>query len=163
MKALLSTHRMQAEPIGVLAEIKERNPDRADRPTIYQYYLHGELFWRSRPALRVPVKVLIDTGCDITFVALAALQRLEGLVQAKTGELLPIERRILAAGMPRPAYDLAFLLPETGQAVHSTYGFICVAQAECGDQVDMLLGQDLINQWIVTFDGVHGTITISVP
>jgi hypothetical protein len=113
--------------------------------------------------LRVPVKAVIDTGSDITFVALEALRKLERAVQAATGELLPIERRILTAGMARPAYDLAFLLPGTEHAVHSSYGFVCPAHGAWGDKVDMLLGQDLINQWIVTFDGIHGTVTISVP
>jgi hypothetical protein len=163
MKALLSTHRMQAEPIGALAEIQEREADRADRPMIYQYHLHGELFWRSRPELRVPVKVLIDTGCDITLVAAEVMRRLERAVQAATGELLPLERRILYAGTAQPAYDLAFLLPETGHTVHSPWGFICVARHEWGDGVDMLLGQDLINQWLLTIDGIHGTVTIAVP
>jgi len=29
--------------------------------------------------------------------------------------------------------------------------------------VDFLLGQDLLNQWIVILDGMNGTVTIGVP
>ena len=158
---------MHAEPIGKWEDDpfpssgSEQQP--ADRPLIYQYFLEGELCWRSRPDVRIPVKALLDTGCDITSVSAETVRKLEAALNKGTGEMLPLYRHLLTAGVVRPTHDLAFLLPATGHAVTSAYGFVSVAKPWWGPTVDMLLGQDLINQWILTYDGIHGTLTIAVP
>jgi hypothetical protein len=166
MKALLSAHRMHAEAIGKWdgdpSPREEGDQPPADRPLIYQYFLYGELCWRSRPDIRIEVKALLDTGCDISSVSTNTVERLDAKLQESTGEMLQLFRTQLAAGAPRPTYDLAFLLPETGHPVSSTSGFLCLPNPGWGS-VDMLLGQDLINQWIITYDGIHGTLTIATP
>lgn len=167
MKALLSAYRMHAEAIGKWEDDSyprdESGRQPADRPRIYQYFLYGELCWRSRPDVRIQVKTLLDTGCDITSVSVKTVQRLETALQENTGEMLQLSRTQLAAGAPRPTYDLAFLLPETRHPAWSTSGFLCLPNPWWGSTVDMLLGQDLINQWIITYDGIHGTLTIAIP
>jgi hypothetical protein len=167
MKVILSAHCLQREPIGALMETKAtpggNSPTAGELPLIFQYHLRGELFWRSQPELRIPVTALLDTGCDITLVTRAALQRLQQLVRVTTNEFIPAERRIRAGGVMQPVYDLAFLLPATDYAAHSWHGFVCMQHPHLGNKVDMLIGQDLFNQWLLTLDGIHGTLTISVP
>lgn len=137
-------------------------PNQDPWPVIRQFYLRADLFWRSKPELRVPVKVLIDTGSDLTLFTVATLKRLEMLYEGDVSEMIGVDRRICVDGSIRPSYDLALLLPEAPQAVFSACGFVCVKK-NLGSDIDMLLGQDLLNQWIVTLDGVKGTLTISEP
>ncbi len=168
MKALLSAHPMHAEAIGKWendsfpGERSDRPP--ADHPPIKQYFLYAELCWRSRPDVRIPVKALLDTGCDITSISTGALHKLETVLQQDTGEMLPLYRNLVTAGVMRPTYDLAFILPATDHAFTSDYGFVWTGNTTWwGHTIDMLLGQDLINQWVVTYDGINGTLTIAVP
>ena len=163
MKQLLSAHPLLARPIGVLEPDGETNtpapPGYNFFSIIRQFYLKADLFWRSRPERHVPVQALIDTGADLTYFTVGTLQRLEQVGQSETLEMIPIERTLRSRGIIKPAYDLALLLPGAQRAAFSAYGFVCTSE-RLGDDIDVLIGQDLINQWVVTLDGVNGLLTI---
>lgn len=166
MKQLLSAHPLLARPIGLLEPDGETNrPAPSDHdgfPIIRQFYLKADLFWRSRAELRVPVQVLIDTGADLTLFTDETLRRLEKRGDSEISEMIAIDRKLRSLGTIKPAYDLALLLPGTQRAAFSAYGFVCTSE-RLGDNIDVLIGQDLINQWIITLDGVKGLLTIEQP
>lgn len=135
------------------------------------------------PEVKIPVKVLLDTGNDITIVEPQVLFRLEAEVQKRVdaGEVkasIPIpfntERAIPHAsndledpGQPPPApgffpvFTLTlFLTPEDNYS--SVHGVIARSGWDF-EGMDVWLGQDILSQLKVTFDGVGGEVSILDP
>lgn len=162
MQTLLDRYRpRQIEP-GRLAEDRtvdvEVDGRRQRWPIPSQPILCGALAWLGQVQACIPVNALLDTGADLTLVKAAKIEELE----ATLGVAFPVIRRIRANGIMKDAFDFAFLLPETMHPCSSAYGFLRVDDTDLG-VVDLLVGQDLLTQWIVTLDGVNGTVTIGVP
>lgn len=115
---------------------------------------------RSRPA--ISISVLLDTGSDITLIGEKSRRKLE-----KDHNIdLQTRRGVLVWGKFRPVYrSLAFVLPG-GHECRSDVGFVEASDDEFGHLLnasEMLLGQDVLNKLVVTFDGPNGTVTICEP
>lgn len=115
---------------------------------------------RSCPA--IPISALLDTGSDVTLISKKSLCKLE----KDYGMDLHTRRGILVWGKYRPTYrQLAFVL-SGGHECRSDIGFVEAADDEFGhilNASEMVLGQDVLNKFIVTFDGPNGTVTICEP
>jgi hypothetical protein len=135
---------------------------RSLRPPIY--VLSGVLalpYDPVGPRHAIEVEALLDTGCDVTLIRLERLRELE----ARRGTDVHLERRIMIGGELQSAFNLTYILPG-GQECTSVNGFVGVPGdkfREVLDATDMLLGQDVLSQFIVTFDGPNGTVTILQP
>jgi len=140
----------------------ELNPSRVPRPKVH--VVKGDLVCRlDLPDQRwvIGIEVLLDTGCEITLISDSKVKELEDLRKLD----LHAERKVMVRGKHRAAYDLAFVLPG-GYPCTAPYGFVAVPKDEFGNVLDaseMLLGQDVMNQLVVTFDGPNGTVTICTP
>lgn len=157
LRVLLETYPLQAVSVGEL-EVETHGRVQHRLP-LRQYVLAGRvcLGGAAGAATDVSVKAtaLLDTGTDITTVSHRLVETLEDAL----GGLIPVERRVCSRGSMRPALDLAFVLPnDDATACESAYGFIHGDDLDLGD---LWIGQDLLNQWIVTFDGPAGTLTIA--
>jgi len=111
----------------------------------------------------VEVTCLLDTGCDITIVNPKKLRELERLRKLETRSSIRLPQRRIEffhEGLQK-AFDLAFIFPGSHRFT-SRYGFIVPSSWDF-DVADVWLGQDILNQLEVTFDGVHGTVTIIEP
>ncbi|MGE3538962.1 MAG: hypothetical protein AB7N91_16205 [Candidatus Tectimicrobiota bacterium] len=103
-----------------------------------------------------PVEILLDTGTEITLIKQEKLQQLEDRLQYP----LPIQGRIYFDGVPQPSYSLQLAFP-TGRPFSTDYGFVALAETDkVFDVGDVWLGQDILSQLIVTFNGASGTVTI---
>ena len=162
MRILLDRYHPNQIEIGSLAEDSAMDVDIEGRRERWrvprQSILYGLLAWLGSMQACIPVTALLDTGADLTLVKAAKVAELEDAL----GVAIPVIRRIRANGIMKDAFDFAFLLPETMHLCSSAYGFLRVDDADLG-AVDFLLGQDLLNQWIVILDGMNGTVTIGVP
>jgi hypothetical protein len=162
MKILLDRYSANQIEIGSLAEDRAVDVEVEGRRERWrlprQSILCGALAWLGPLPASIPVTALLDTGADLTLVKAAKVEELEDAL----GVAIPVIRRIRANGVMKDAFDFTFLLPETMHPCVSAYGFLRVDDADLG-AVDFLLGQDLLKQWIVTLDGVNGTVTIGVP
>ena len=105
----------------------------------------------------VSVKALIDTGTDITIVNPEIVRMLE----QKMGKHLPLKRSYCFNESVAPAYALAFKLGDQ-LCFNSEMGFIA-PQSYIFDIADIYIGQDIFGQYIITLDGIDGTITIAKP
>ncbi len=114
------------------------------------------------PRQAVELSALLDTGADVTLISEKKREELE----KSRKSLLQTRRSVKFWGKFRPAYtSLAFILPG-GHECRSHIGFVEVADEESRavlDVSEMLLGQDVLNQFIITFDGPNGTVTICEP
>lgn len=137
------------------------DPSTPPCPTVH--VVPGHLTYRGDPEqTRVVIKVeaLLDTGCDVTLVR---QEKIEELGRCR-GVDLQSERMVEIYGSPKPAFDLTYILPG-GHPCTSRYGFVGVTVEDFPalEGTDMLLGQDVLNQFIVTFDGLDGTVTFALP
>lgn len=137
------------------------------------------------PEVKVLVKVLLDTGNDVTIIEPQVVHTLENEVKERiaSGEVkvslpipFPIEKFIPHCGreqnekdfhQPRPediyqpVCALTFFLTATDN-YSSELGPIVMNNWDF-EGVEVWLGQDILSQLIVTFNGVDGTISISDP
>jgi hypothetical protein len=114
------------------------------------------------PDPRIPVDALLDTGCDNTIVHPKVVEQLEEEMDLDT----PLKRRRVAyksAGRQfnDPVYALAFVFPN-GHVRSSRFGFIAPAAGQF-DAASVCIGQDVLSQLVVTFNGLAGTVTIEDP
>lgn len=115
----------------------------------------------SSPAVgqaQVEVDALLDSGTDITVFKKGKFHQLENDLG---GLAIPIDRHIRFEGKWHPAFDLTFLFPG-GASYSSQHRFIRLPD-DTFDIGDIWVGQDLLNQVVVIFDGPAGTITITDP
>ena len=115
----------------------------------------------SSPAIgqaQVEVEALLDSGTDITVFKNEKFQQLENRLG---GLAIPLDRHIRFENKRYPAFDLTFLFPG-GAAYSSQHRFIRLPDDKF-DFGDIWVGQDLLSQVVVTFDGPARTITITDP
>ncbi len=115
-------------------------------------------FWHIL-STKVHVQALLDTGCDITIVKPEKVWELEKSPHKR--RMLPATRHIAHDGEFQPAVDLAFLFSDN-DCYSSRFGMIVTSKWKF-DVADMWLGQEILRQLVVTFDGVQGTVTIIDP
>jgi hypothetical protein len=118
------------------------------------------------PSIRLPVKVLLDTGCDITIVNPTLVDELDDALKKKNTDpsyVHPARKIKFYTGkkMFQKAYELSIILSVDGD-YSSQYGFIAPEDWDF-EGMDVWLGQDIFAQLIVTFDGVNQTLTIADP
>lgn len=114
-------------------------------------------FQKSGVLYAEPVEILLDTGTEITLIKPEKLGQLE----SKLPYFLPIQGRIYFSGVPEPSYPLQLVFPH-GQSYSSPYGIVAPTTIEL-DIGDVWVGQDILLQLIVTFNGVERTVTIEDP
>jgi hypothetical protein len=157
-KTLLDRYPLKAVPTGAFDLEEDGRVERRQPPR--QFVLPGNVCFGAATgptAATVSADALLDTGTDITRVSSALVDALAEAI----GGLIPVERRIRSDGAMQPALDLGFVLPAADEPVcASPYGFLVYAD-EHFDLGDIWIGQDLLNQWIVTLDGIAGTVTIA--
>lgn len=121
--------------------------------------IEGHIACRPKSDAGVPVEALLDTGNEVTVVKSEKLRELE----ASLGFRLPVKRKIKYYGFEhlQPAFDLTFVFPDD-HPYHSKYGFIVPTYWDF-DVADIWLGQDILGQLVITFDGVNGIVTIVDP
>jgi hypothetical protein len=150
-------------------------------PILYDAWVaHAHL-----PEVKVQVKVLLDTGTDITVFAPRVLRKLEeeaakhiaaGQVQSDLPIPFHEERTIPQFSAEEeqegrkeltdeeifyPVFPLTiFLTPEDSYS--SEHGFI-LRQRLVFDVAEVWLGQDIFNQLVFTFHGREGKVSISDP
>ena len=137
------------------------------------------------PEVKVRVKVLLDTGTDITVFHPRVLSELEEAAAKRiaSGQMqsdVPIpfheerfiphwrngdendDLKVLKSGeLFYPAFPLTlFLTPEDNYS--SEHGFILLKGCDF-DIAEVWLGQDIFNKLVVTFDGDGGKVSISDP
>jgi hypothetical protein len=145
----------------------EEDGKRSYWPRPRQAVLEGSIVLRQEATVQVSVQALLDPGTDITLVTLDKLRELEREVEAQSGEkqYIPVRRRFRSVIRGQiswePAFNLAFVFP-AGQRYSSRYGFI-VPRGWSPDVGDVWLGQDILSQLVVTFNGPEGTVTIVDP
>jgi hypothetical protein len=112
---------------------------------------------RNNDTFRVEVNALIDTGADVTIFNIEKLRELEKV----TGERIQEARGVNVYGHnePQPAFELAFVFPG-GHSYSSRFGLVAPADWDF-DVADLWLGQDILRQLVVIFDGTHGTVSIT--
>lgn len=108
--------------------------------------------------VQIPVNALLDSGTDITVFKKGKFHQLENLLG---GLAIPLERHIRIENTKYPAFGLTFLFPG-GAAYSSPYRLIRLPDDRL-DIGDVWVGQDLLNQMVVTLNGPAGTITITDP
>lgn len=143
--------------------IREFNGEETDPPCPAVHVITGWLACQTDPVHSrevIEVKALLDTGCDVTLVR---KELVDELGRRRGSDVQP-QRTIELFGGSRLAYDLIYILPGDHYCI-SDYGFTEFASEEFPDLdgTDILLGQDVLNQFIVTFDGPNGMVTIALP
>ena len=117
------------------------------------------------PEGQITVNALLDTGTDITFVNRSIIERLDREFAKEEGPV-PLARQINNYDNVSnvKAYQKAYKLKLTlgGHSYASVYGFI-VPQVFLFEGMDIWVGQDILQQLIVTFDGPKKTITVVDP
>jgi hypothetical protein len=110
---------------------------------------------------QLPVRVLLDTGNDITIVRPESVKALEALLEV---DIQPAGNYpfYASSGEPEPAYLLTLAFAAGDVEYYSTHHFIAPANWDF-DVADVWLGQDIFSQLCVTFDGPAGTVTIVDP
>lgn len=149
-----------AESLGEVSI--EMNGDSVELwPQPFVFILDGQVACRSSEDagddILLRARALLDTGTDVTVINPKMISDIEN----ERGMMLHPERRIDCEGEMRPAYDLTYVFPG-GYSCSSKYGFISMA-SHFFDQYDLLLGQDILNQLVITFNGIRGTVTILAP
>jgi hypothetical protein len=139
------------------------------------------------PQTKIKVRVMLDTGCDVSLVSPNTIKRLDEALRrervndATLLDSLPIERSIkffdpcIKEGNSlvddyydedddryyAPAFDLLLFLTQKN-AYRSSYGFLRPDGWKF-ENFDIWLGRDILNQLIITFDGANETVTIKDP
>lgn len=145
-------------------EIEEKSGEICwpDAPKVH--ILSGRLTYRhtdSQDITGVAAKALLDTGADVSLFS----QQKRFEIERSHGTDLPVLRKVRISGTLRATYELSYIL--FGE--HACKGDYGLVEAENGsyfdaeEEVDLFLGQDILNQFIVTFDGPNGTVTIELP
>lgn len=112
---------------------------------------------------RLDVSALLDTGNDLTIIRPDKVIELERLLNCR----FPVNKSILrydvedAVDKWEPSYNLVFVFPGD-HAYSSTLGMIAPRNFPW-DIGEVWLGQEILSQLILTFDGIKGTITIVDP
>lgn len=156
MKTVLKDHRCYVQTGSVEVEEGGQTTE-VPRPRLI--VIDGDIAYRDQPATQVSVKALLDTGAEVTILKSQKLRELE----ANLGFRLPVTGRIRYYGHDdlQPAFDLAFVFPGD-HPYFSSYGFITPTDWDF-DVADIWLGQDILAQLQVTFDGINQTVTIVDP
>lgn len=121
--------------------------------------LSGKVGYRNFASFSIPVQALLDSGNDVTILKPQKLREME----KSLGFRLPPKGRIryYEDAELQPTFDLAFIFPGD-HAYFSTFGIV-TPRGWNFDVADMWLGQDLLNQLQVTYDGVNQTVTVVDP
>jgi len=166
--------------LEVMNVILDKYPSRVDDQKLYEleivnddgstgrvpvprpHVIKGTLVYRADDTCRwAGLTALLDTGSDVTVVQTATVKDLG----KQRGANLHAERKIEVYGRLRPAYDLAFVCEN--HPLVSLYGRFAALPAEALPEVfdltDMLIGRDVLNQFIVALDGPNRTVTICEP
>ena len=154
MKPLINNH-----PYAVQRSIAVRDYGQHQR-TITKHPLPifpSTILLTANPKIRVPCRMLVDTGTDVTLMCLRKLNEIE----QKVGRKLPIEREIYFHGKFVPAFDLAVVFPG-GMQFSSKFGFVLSKQMN-HDVADIWLGQDILSQLNSMFYGVDSLFTLIDP
>lgn len=133
-------------------------------PTPAVHVLGGTLASARNPQPRqgILISALLDTGSDITLVSKKSLRKLEKDCKID----LHTRRAILVWGKFRPVYSYLVLVLPGEHECKSPIGFVEASDDEFGhilNASEMLMGQDVLNKLVVTFDGPNGTVTICEP
>jgi hypothetical protein len=146
--------------------------DSMPRPTLPILY-DAWVAYGPAPDARIAVKVLLDTGNDVTIIDPKAIQRLEEEIRSKieAGEIedsvpamIPAERSFQYyhnTTTYQPAFDLTLFLNDEDKYT-SDFGFIS-PEGWPFEGVEVWLGQDIFRKLVVTFDGRGQTVTIADP
>jgi len=161
-KMILNAH-SSGRSLGEM-QIEENSGLIHHKRTPQVHLLPGTLaeFFEAEEADRgIPVVALLDTGADVTVMRKEKRVALDN----HRGIDLHIERKIRLNGNLCAVYGLVYLLP--GGDVCPTDLGIVEADTDSSfgpdESFDLFLGQDILNQFIVTFDGPQGTVTIELP
>jgi predicted aspartyl protease len=105
------------------------------------------------PVQPVVAKALIDTGCTITSVTEALAKQL-GLVQRGVAQTLtakgPAKSAVYAASITFPGSRLR------------PFPIMRIQEVDLrGQPFGVLIGRDILRGWVIHYNGVAGTITIS--
>lgn len=109
----------------------------------------------------IKVKVLLDTGNDLTIVNPQIVRELERSLET-SGSFIPMCRKVkyYDNGLFEDAFELTLTLPG-GYQYSSQIGFVAANRPY--EQWDVWLGQDFFERFVVTFDGPAQTITVDEP
>ena len=119
---------------------------------------------------RLRVKVLLDTGNDVTIIDPEAVQRLEEEIRRKidAGEIedsvpamIPAEKHFeyYHNAAYQPAFDLTLFLTDEDRY---TSDFVFISpEGWPFEGIEVWLGQDIFSKLVVTFDGPGQTVTIA--
>lgn len=114
--------------------------------------------------VQIPVKVLLDTGTDITLVNPAVVNALNSMLGGDSGDPIQLSRKINFFNSPGTSFENAYKLGIVlgGYKYFSIFGFIAPRNWDFED-MDVWMGQDILQQLVVTFDGPERTITAMDP
>jgi predicted aspartyl protease len=133
-----------APPPGSAAAAATVLPFTGGGPVVIEARLNG-----------VPLRLLLDTGADRTLISPAALARsgidatagapvrLTGVTGTGSGTLVTVPRLDVAGAQIGPLGVIAYAMPEQGQGL------------------DGLLGRDVLDAFVVTFDAPAGRVLLT--
>jgi len=156
MKTILKDHACYVDVGTVETEIAGETKN-LPKPRLVM--LAGKVAYRNFSSAGIPVQALLDTGNDVTILKPQKLREIE----KSLGFRLPLQAKIryYENAELQPTFDLAFIFPGD-HAYFSTFGIV-TPRGWNFDVADMWLGQDLLNQLQVTYDGVNRTVTVVDP
>ncbi|HEY6190452.1 MAG TPA: hypothetical protein VIW80_22560 [Pyrinomonadaceae bacterium] len=146
-----------------------------------------EIAYALTPQTKLKVRVMLDTGCDLSLVSPRVTEELDEALRKEARadqslpSVLPIERRIKFyercvkeddQSLPdyrddddellyAPAFDLLLFFTEH-DSYRSGYGFLQPFGWNFED-FDIWLGRDILNQLVFSFNGPGETVSISDP
>lgn len=120
----------------------------------------GELAFQDSPGSRVEVSALLDTGNDVTIVSPVKVRELE----RRMNSLLPVLGQVEYAqpGRREPAYPLGFVFDgDHHDHLYFAIDYPFISPADwVFDVADLWLGQEVLSQLEVCFDGVNRMVTL---
>ena len=157
MKPILEEHPCYEDIPGMTKDVVayvDGQPRLYKRPRMP--LLCAEIAASHAPSVRIGIEMLLDTGTDITIIK---PEKVRELGERLGGVIPPLS--VQFEHELAPAYDLKLVFPGN-HSYSGCIGFIAPEDHEF-DLGDVWLGQDVLNQLVVTFDGVNGTVTIVDP